>query len=246
MTWHNGCLPEDKVFLKLGGDHGQGSMKMEFQIANVPKPNSPQNTVVFVLFEGKDTRNNLATILQGYKDQVEYLESTGWRYVNFSLATTQNIPNLVVFPILVFILFFRGKAFVSFLYGDYEFLCKVMGISGASGKSWSCISTINYTYSILSREYTLYCCYDFLTGRHPCLWCTILAIEMSLAKDKRSPYFLRTVEHFEKQFSEFQEKGRGDIKKAKNFFNVIQRPMFEIQLDQVSNEIFCKLLASPL
>lgn len=105
---------------------------------------------------------------------------------------------------------------------------------------------INYTYSILSGEYTLYCCYNFLTGRHPCLWCTILAIEMSLAKDKRSPYFLRTVEHFEKQFSEFQEKGRGDIKKAKNFFNVIQRPMFEIQLDQVSNEIFCKLLASPL
>jgi len=68
---------------KLGGDHGQGSMKMEFQIANVPKSNSPQNTVVFALFEGKDTRNNLATILDAYREQVKDLNSTTWRNVRF-------------------------------------------------------------------------------------------------------------------------------------------------------------------
>jgi len=76
-------MPAERVYLKLGGDHGQGSMKMEFQIANVPKPNSPQNTVVFALFEGKDTRNNLATILDAYREQVKDLNSTTWRYVRF-------------------------------------------------------------------------------------------------------------------------------------------------------------------
>ena len=73
MTWHNGSIPAEKVYLKLGGDHGQGSMKMEFQIANVPKPNSLQNTVVFAMFQGKDTRNNLYTILDGYREQVRDL-----------------------------------------------------------------------------------------------------------------------------------------------------------------------------
>jgi len=57
---------------------------------------------------------------------------------------------------------------------------------------------------------------------------------MSLPKEKRSSYFLRTLDHLNKQFKEFQEKGHSDIKKAKNFFNVIQSFMLEIQLDQVN------------
>lgn len=37
--------------------------------------------------------------------------------------------------ILFFLYFFyRGKAYVCFLYGDYKYLCKVMGISGASSE----------------------------------------------------------------------------------------------------------------
>jgi len=31
FTWHNGKIPQDKLFVKIGGDHGQGSMKFEFQ-----------------------------------------------------------------------------------------------------------------------------------------------------------------------------------------------------------------------
>ena len=79
LTWHAGCIPHNMVYVKLGGDHGQGSMKMEFQIANVPEPNSPQNTVVFSIFEGKDTRSNLATTLQGYREQIKDLHSSTWR-----------------------------------------------------------------------------------------------------------------------------------------------------------------------
>ena len=40
LTWHEGIIPEDKIFVKLGGDHGQKSMKLAFQLANVPHPNS--------------------------------------------------------------------------------------------------------------------------------------------------------------------------------------------------------------
>ena len=89
LTWHDGLIPAENMYLKLGGDHGQGSMKMEFQIANVPKPNLPQNTVVFALFEGKDTRNNLSTILDGYREQVRDLNVTTWRYAQFFFSGTE-------------------------------------------------------------------------------------------------------------------------------------------------------------
>lgn len=79
LTWHEGLIPEEKIFVKLGGDHGQGSMKLAFQLANVPHPNSTKNTVVFSLFEGKDTRNNLRIVTQCYKEQLEALIQTKWQ-----------------------------------------------------------------------------------------------------------------------------------------------------------------------
>lgn len=40
--WHNGAIPDDEVWLKLGGDKGGGTFKMCFQHLNVPTPNAPQ------------------------------------------------------------------------------------------------------------------------------------------------------------------------------------------------------------
>ena len=57
----------------IGGDHGQGSMKLEFQLANLVKPNSSKKTVVFAIYEGKDTRNNLLTVLQQHADSLKEL-----------------------------------------------------------------------------------------------------------------------------------------------------------------------------
>ena len=48
-------------------------MKLEFQLANVIKPNSSKKTVVFVIYEGKDTRNNLQTVLQQHADSLNEL-----------------------------------------------------------------------------------------------------------------------------------------------------------------------------
>ena len=39
---------KNKIDIKIGGDHGVGSFKMSFQVANVENPNRKDNTVVFV------------------------------------------------------------------------------------------------------------------------------------------------------------------------------------------------------
>ena len=44
LTWHNNAIPEDQIWLKVGGDHGGGSFKMSLQIANIQSPNSKHNT----------------------------------------------------------------------------------------------------------------------------------------------------------------------------------------------------------
>nr|XP_058961399.1 uncharacterized protein LOC131788329 [Pocillopora verrucosa] len=105
LTWNN-AIPENKVHIKLGGDAGGGSFKMAFQIANLRLPNSKTNTVVFAMFHAKDSWANLKTALMKYKEQANTLKEATW----------------------------GGKKKVVFLFGDYEFLCKLFGIAGASGK----------------------------------------------------------------------------------------------------------------
>ena len=39
---------KNEIHIKIGGDHGVGSFKMSFQVANVENPNRKDNTVVFV------------------------------------------------------------------------------------------------------------------------------------------------------------------------------------------------------
>ena len=54
----------DEIHVKISGDHGGGSFKMSYQIANVSNPNSKENTVVFSIFEAKDSRVNLKLVCQ--------------------------------------------------------------------------------------------------------------------------------------------------------------------------------------
>ena len=74
-------------------------------------------------------------------------------------------------------------------------------------------------------------------GGHSCLWCTIIALEMKLPRDERSPTILRTLENLHEQCQKFLDAG-GDIKKAKNYFNVIHKAIFDIPIEQVSNRKF--------
>ena len=93
-------------------------MKMTLQIANLKRPNSKSNTFLCCLFEGKDTRENLATILGEYSQQLNELRQLEW----------------------------HGKKGETFVFGDYDFLCKMYGISGAAGVHpciWCTVSKAN-------------------------------------------------------------------------------------------------------
>jgi hypothetical protein len=63
--------------VKLGGDKGGSSFKMNFQIVNTPRPNSVQNTCVFTAFEAPDTKTNLHLTLIRYQEAVRHMH---WRY----------------------------------------------------------------------------------------------------------------------------------------------------------------------
>ncbi|KAK3774323.1 hypothetical protein RRG08_056370 [Elysia crispata] len=105
LTWHDGGIPEGEVWIKLGGDHGQGSLKAMVQIANLAKPNSKFCTSVFAMAKVPDNPHNLYTLLNRYKIQIESLQSDIW----------------------------NEKDIRVFLFGDYHFLADVHGISGAAG-----------------------------------------------------------------------------------------------------------------
>ena len=80
LIWNN-AVPENEVHVNLGGDAGGGSFEMAFQIANLRHPNSKTNTVVFAMFNAKDSWANLKTALKKYKEQVNILKEVNWTYV---------------------------------------------------------------------------------------------------------------------------------------------------------------------
>ena len=43
---HHGAIPEDELWIKLGGDKGRGSFKFNFQLVNTSHPNSVKKTVL--------------------------------------------------------------------------------------------------------------------------------------------------------------------------------------------------------
>ena len=71
---------------------------MAFQIANLDKPNSKTNTVVFSMFNAKDSWANLKTALLQYKHQVNILKETTWRLVNkqYQIEDFRNYSNVAI------------------------------------------------------------------------------------------------------------------------------------------------------
>ncbi|XP_032225986.2 uncharacterized protein LOC5501787 [Nematostella vectensis] len=120
----------------------------------------------------KDTRNNLCVVSSDYKEQLNLLEK--W----------------------------QDKNVVLFAFGDYEYICRMLGISGAS-------------------------------GRYPCVWCLIHNQDMRKPPEERDPIQPRTPEHMEEQLQNFLNEGNGDLKKAKDYFNVIHEPLLDIPSDRI-------------
>ena len=44
LTWHNQSIPDDEIWIKIGGDHGGDSFKLVLEVANIENLNSKENT----------------------------------------------------------------------------------------------------------------------------------------------------------------------------------------------------------
>ena len=75
--------------------------------------------------------------------------------------------------------------------------------------------------------------YKLQIGKHPCLWCKIenSGLKTPLADRGRAPK--RTLEDLKADHRQFIEKGGGDIKNAKFYFNVIGETIMDIPLTHV-------------
>jgi hypothetical protein len=71
------------VWVKLGGDKGHGSFKLNLQVVNVAHPNSIHNTCLLAVFKAGDTPSNLHTALDQYREHIEELQGMPWRFVDF-------------------------------------------------------------------------------------------------------------------------------------------------------------------
>ena len=105
LKWDDGVIPSEHVWLKIGGDHGKGSFKVSLQVCNLDNANSNLNTHLLYMVGVKDTVNNLREIFLQIGDSINSLNGLAW----------------------------RNKTIQLFFCGDYDFLLKTMGLSGATG-----------------------------------------------------------------------------------------------------------------
>jgi len=129
LTWHNSSIPQNEIWVKFGGDHGKDSLKFTMQIANINKPNSKHNTFVVAMAKVKDSYENLRICMSILQQQLEELSRLEW----------------------------DGKKIVLFLFGDYDFLVKLYGLSGAQGTYpclW-CLTPKSDMKSMLKNDHSL-------------------------------------------------------------------------------------------
>ena len=75
MLVQHSFIKDNEIHVKIGGDHGGGSFKLSYQIANVSHPNRTDNTVVFSIFEAKNCRSNTKIELTRFWEQINALET---------------------------------------------------------------------------------------------------------------------------------------------------------------------------
>ena len=83
LTWHDGAIPADKLWIKLGGDKGRGTFKFNFQLMNTQHPNSQKNTTLVSIYEAGDSLTNLHTALDMYKTPVTEMQGMKLKCASF-------------------------------------------------------------------------------------------------------------------------------------------------------------------
>ena len=111
--------------MKLGGDKGRGSFKLNLQLVNTPEPNSCKNTSLIAVYKAGDSSVNLHIALDQYREDIKAIQGMMWQYVR----TYINVHKVICTHIKC-----REWKVRVFISGDYEFLCLIYGLSGASGR----------------------------------------------------------------------------------------------------------------
>ena len=75
--------------------------------------------------------------------------------------------------------------------------------------------------------------YVSILGRRPCLWCLATKDETQLSIESRGQNQSRSLANLASDYEKFVSDG-SDLKRAKFFNNVISAPIFDIELDHVS------------
>ena len=69
LTLHNDTIPQDEIWINVGGDHGGGSFKLRLQIANSANPNSKHNTCLLLIANLEDIPENTCKLLSLFNEQ---------------------------------------------------------------------------------------------------------------------------------------------------------------------------------
>lgn len=78
------------------------------------------------------------------------------------------------------------------------------------------------------------------SGRHCCLFCEIAAGHIKVPLQARGPAPLRSLGTLQRDYLQFNSIGKGNLKNAKHFNNVIGKPFLDIPLTQVSQrQLLC-------
>ena len=51
MTWHNQTIPDDEMWIQIGGDYGGDNFKLVLELANIDNPKSKDNTFLICMVE---------------------------------------------------------------------------------------------------------------------------------------------------------------------------------------------------
>ena len=78
LTWHDGAIPENEVWVKVGGDHGQGRLKFNLAIVNTKNPNSMDNNVLIGMAGVKDPREKMEIIFDSIRKELAHVEKPVW------------------------------------------------------------------------------------------------------------------------------------------------------------------------
>ena len=169
-------IPENEIWIKIGGDHGGGSFKLALQIANLQNPNSSSSTHLIQIAECKDSASNLHTLLFPLKQRLEDLKKLKW----------------------------KEKKIRVFLCGDYDFLLKMYGISGAQ-------STFPCLWCYASKEDS----------------------QQEAKEQKRKKIQSRSLNKIQADYGSFRE-AKCPKEQAKCYHNVTTPPIWGIELDHVT------------